>query len=1012
VDKADVGTDNLTQTITYHKLGRIIAVDKDDNPIAGADSPQFANNESDATKAKAINAPVVTNYHLVNGQPSVVQPTTDLSKDVKVVYDKDQGRVKVIFADDTTGNSLTGVGFDSGDADFNTPITYTTDNDLAKLASDGYDYVSTDGTLPKTVAGKTNTTVTVHVKHGTTAIDENHPFGKYTKDDLQKTAKQTISYVDDNGNQLLNSITHTVTFNATGTVDKVTGNLVNVDDNGKIIDQNGKLNWTFASDGNSPKQGDSYSFDAIPSQRTILKDGKTYRFEKTDPVGVGTNGGVNAVTVTAEKPANQTVNVVYHLVTYHAGNIETKTVDRTINYLDDEDHTKSVSASVTQHGQLARTQILDDQGNVTGYGTVNQDGTGYTINNDYVPVKNWDAVVSPDLSSRGYEPASVAKVDALNLTQATQPTTVNVYYKHHLVSVDVNSKDKHGVSDDQLTKTVHETVHFVNGQGQKLRDDNTQTRTFNRTLTVDATDNHVIDNGKFTTDWKLADDSKDTYDSVDAPVIKGYFADAKGVGSATVIQDNIDKTVTYHKLGNIIPVDKDGKAIVGVPPVQFENDDTDPTKAKATSVPSITNWHTDGTTAVTPTGDLSKNIKVTYNKDQGSFKVIFTDDITGKTIDGVGTNITADFDTPIIYNIDDDIKKLTDDGYEYDSTDGKVPDKITANESTTVTVHMKHGIFEITSKTPTDKLPKSLDKDLTPDKLTKTVTETISYVNEDGTPFTGQVPENAKQTIAFTGTAYVDGVTGKLVNVKTVNGKLVLDTDDTKTPEIIWSSSKNSFDKVVSPLEKGYHVDKVSDHADGTDVAAISGITPDSKDVAITVSYAKDKTSNKPAKSNKPADTGNHTDVPTPQPEPTVDIKGDVPAINEDKDPAVDITVKENGKNNGKANLEAINDKRGEAGKHDTAKGLTNIGETNKVVDNSNGVVNSHKAGNTEHVDVPATLIAPSEAAKQAVKTNNSNASKSDTLPQTGNSKDLAVMALGVLVLTLGLGLVIKPKKD
>ncbi|NME21084.1 YSIRK-type signal peptide-containing protein, partial [Lactobacillus johnsonii] len=785
VDTADVGTDNLTQTITYHRLGHIIVVDKDDNQIVGADSPQFANDESDATKAKAINAPVVTNYHLVNGQPSVVQPTTDLSKDVKVVYAKDQGRVKVIFADDTTGNSLTGVGFDSGDADFNTPITYTTDNDLAKLASEGYDYVSTDGTLPKTVAGKTNTTITVHVKHGTTAIDENHPFSKYTKDDLQKTAKQTINYVDDNGNQLLNSITHTVTFNATGTVDKVTGNLVNVDNNGKIIDQNGKLNWTFASDGNSPKQGDSYSFDAIPAQRTILKDDKTYRFEKTDPVGVGTNGGVNAVTVTAEKPANQTVNVVYHLVTYHAGNIETKTVDRTINYLDDEDHTKSVSALVTQHGQLARMQILDDQGNVIGYGTVNQDGTSYTINNDYVPVKNWDAVVSPDLSSRGYEPASIAKVDALNLTQATQPTTVNVYYKHHLVSVDVNSKDKHGVSDDQLTKTVHETVHFVNGQGQKLRDDNTQTRTFNRTLTVDATDNHVIDNGKFTTDWKLADNSKDTYDNVDTPVIKGYFADAKGVGSATVIQDNIDKTVNYHKLGNIIPVDKAGKAIVGVPPVQFENDDTDPTKAKATSVPSITNWHTDGTTAVTPTGDLSKNIKVTYNKDQGSFKVIFTDDITGKTINGVGTNITADFDTPITYNIDDDIKKLTDDGYEYDSTDGKVPNKITANESTTVTVHLKHKTESVTRN--------------------DTVTRTIHYLYDNG----NTAQPDKTQTVSFNETGIKDDVTG----------------------DTTWSDDNaQTVDSVITPSIIGYTPDKSSIEGQAFKFG--------DKDVEVTVRYS------------------------------------------------------------------------------------------------------------------------------------------------------------------------------
>ncbi|MDM8244748.1 mucin-binding protein, partial [Limosilactobacillus vaginalis] len=232
--------------------------------------------------------------------------------------------------------------------------------------------------------------------------------------------------------------------------------------------------------------------------------------------------------------------------TYHAGNTDAKTIDRTINYLDDEDHSKAVASPVVQHGILKRVEVVDNTGKVLGYGTVIDDGEGYTLSDAYVPTTNWDEVVSPDLTKQGYEPASVAKVDAAVLTGDTQPATVNVYYKHHLVSVDINSHDKHGVSDDQLTRQVSQTVHFVYEDGTKVQDDNIQDRTFNRTLTVDAVNGKVIDNGEYTTDWTLADGEQPTFDAVNAPVVKGYFADNKGIASSTATPNStVSYTITY-----------------------------------------------------------------------------------------------------------------------------------------------------------------------------------------------------------------------------------------------------------------------------------------------------------------------------------------------------------------------------------------------------------------------------------------------------------------------------------
>ena len=258
---------------------------------------------------------------------------------------------------------------------------------------------------------------------------------------------------------------------------------------------------------------------------------------------------------------------------------------------------------------------------------------------------------------------------------------------------------------------------------------------------------------------------------------------------------------------------------------------------------------------------------------RGSVKVVYHDDTTDSDINGYGYNSGQLFDgAHVDYNnsdIEDAKTTLTNQGYVYVSTDGVIPNKITANQNTTIIVHMRHGVVEITGKTPIDQVPANTVEAVQPDKLTKEVTLAVNYVNNDGTPFTGTVPANAHQTITFNGTAYVDAVTGQIVNAKQENGQLVIDEDNTKTPAVIWTSDKTSFDKVISPAENGYHVISVSDHKDGNDVGVIDGINFDSANIEVTVTYAPDpKSEPEPQSEPQPEpDSKSDDNKPTPTPD-------------------------------------------------------------------------------------------------------------------------------------------------
>ena len=113
--------------------------------------------------------------------------------------------------------------------------------------------------------------------------------------------------------------------------------------------------------------------------------------------------------------------------------------------------------------------------------------------------------------------------------------------------------------------------------------------------------------------WK---EKTHAYNSVDVPVVKGYFADKKQAGGETLTPEKpgVTDTVTYKHLGKILPVDEKGNPIIGAQTPQYLNDLKDPTKALETPVPEIAGYEAI-VKSVFPK-DLGVDTKVIYKKEE------------------------------------------------------------------------------------------------------------------------------------------------------------------------------------------------------------------------------------------------------------------------------------------------------------------------------------------------------------------------------------------------------------
>ncbi|WP_261009877.1 mucin-binding protein [Streptococcus mitis] len=395
-----------------------------------------------------------------------------------------------------------------------------------------------------------------------------------------------------------------------------------------------------------------------------------------------------------------------------------------------------------------------------------------------------------------------------------------------------------GLEEKDLNKTVTRTITYVYEDGTPvLNEDGTpKTVTQETKFTREAKVNLVT--GEVTYgDWTPAQDLAE----VKSPVVPGYLADKASVPVVNVTADSKDTTevVTYKPLGSWVP------NIPGQPtnPIKYPNDPTDPTtpgndKPVLPYVPGMTPKDKDGNPLkpVDP-NDPTKGYEVpnvptnpgedtpiNYVKDTQKAKTTFVDE-KGNPIPGVDA-ITeeGDSDTPLTKEADvkAKIKELENKGYELVSNTYPEGGKFDKDKDTDqeFKVTLKAKVVTVTPDqpktpgTPVDpnnpdgpKYPAGLEEK----DLNKTVTRTITYVYEDGTPVLNEdgTPKTVTQEAKFTREAKVNLVTGEV-------------TYGDWTPE-------QDLAEVKSPVVKGFVADKAT--------VATTKVTADSEDTTEVVTY-------------------------------------------------------------------------------------------------------------------------------------------------------------------------------
>ena len=179
------------------------------------------------------------------------------------------------------------------------------------------------------------------------------------------------------------------------------------------------------------------------------------------------------------------------------------------------------------------------------------------------------------------------------------PTVKSVLPKDPGVDTKVVYKEK--ITD--VEKGTKQVVEFVGAEGK-------------------APKTNVQDDYKFKGKYRVV--TKETvwkekthsYNSVDVPLVKGYFADKKQAGGETLTPEKPEVTdkVTYKHLGKIVPVDEKGNPIASAQTPQYLNDLKDPTKALETPVPELEGY-VPTVKSVVPK-DPGVDTKVIYKKEE------------------------------------------------------------------------------------------------------------------------------------------------------------------------------------------------------------------------------------------------------------------------------------------------------------------------------------------------------------------------------------------------------------
>ncbi|WP_289762627.1 mucin-binding protein, partial [Lactobacillus intestinalis] len=506
----------------------------------------------------------------------------------------------------------------------------------------------------------------------------------------------------------------------------------------------------------------------------------------------------------------------------------TKTVTRDVTYVyeDGSQAETPVHQTFTFNGNgivdLVTGQLVTvENGKITGAGKI----TWNADNHDFDATKAIDTTQYNIVKVS--ENNTSANVDMSNGVVASE--TINPNSQNSKVVITLAKKEAPTPADQ--TVVGKQVVHYVDEQGNKLRDDNTN-------------DTFVFTKPGKTGQWN---ETSHKYADANAVVIDGYVSDQKTYEGQTATPEDANKeiTIVYHKIGKIIPVDPSGNPIPDAPTPGYHNDPNDPSKVTPNEpTPNIPGWTTDvpNVTPEVPTKDT--NVPYTKNPDTpvpANGSIVYIDDTTGNNLENA--TFSGNVGDKINYTTADRITNYTNKGYKLVSNNFKDGSETFVKDGNKFEVHFVHDTVPVT---PTD--PGKPGQPINPNDpngpkypdgtgqtdLTKTVTRTINYVG-DGL----NIPASHTE-IEFTGSGVLDKVTGQW------------------TTPLTWTvkggdSDSGNFEQVDGPKADGYYITNISSsNEDLGDIDSTTGtvasktINHANGNIVITINYAK-KTTPTPA---------------------------------------------------------------------------------------------------------------------------------------------------------------------
>ena len=835
------------------------------------DAGDFAWKSTDANlPAVTSKAPSEVGYDSVD--TPVVQATTVAYNsepiNVTVTYSKNaqQGSFQIHYIDEDNNNAI--LHQDTVSGKIGDSVTYSTADQIQLWESKGYvldqDGYTTQTTVNEDNNGKTYIvsfkhgrkngttetlvpTETIHFQYadGTKAADDVHGNAgdfkftrtpiidtvtgqivdpgtwnkeSYTFDDGQKNVKVINGYVADKATYGNKTATPTdLNVEDTVTYRKIS-NIIPVDENGNQIP--GTTPVDYKNDPSDPtKVTPDEESPKVPSGWTIAPD---------QPEGVTPNTTTNTAKVTPVDPTKPT-NVVY-------------TKD------EEPEDIQYATVKVIYHDDTTNQEL--ESWNSDTNGTKKEVGTdtGYTQTDINKVVQGYEA--------KGY--SYVTTDGTLPTTIPAGGATIVVHLAHNQIPVGPDTPDKHGVDPDQVKKAYTSTLHYQDSEGKTLSPDQQQTSTWTHTVTVDTVTNQIVNGGKYDTNWTLQD-ANDKYSNFTVPVVEGYVARKTTNNGATVttvvagqtkVQQNLEDTVVYDKVGKLVPVGPDGKTpIPDAPTPSYPNDPTDPTKVIPNEpVPDVPGYTPVDPTPITPE-DPTKDTPVPYTKDpvKAGLTVQYIDQDNNNSViksDAVDGNIGDKIDYSTASSITDFENKgyiLVTDGFT-----GQAGDEFTTeNNGQVYKVVFKHGTRPVTPENPADPnepvdpdhpdTPTPSNPNFSKKDLQKTITRTVEYKYADGT----QAHEPVKQELTFTGKGTIDLVTGNLVtvdedgNITSQNGK------------ITWNHESQEFEAVPAIDHDGYYISSINQSNSTASVDGQTGavgtetVTPNSQNGNIVITLTR-----------------------------------------------------------------------------------------------------------------------------------------------------------------------------